>query len=65
MSKHLPECHSRCTEQAFCACRSAECMCERLRECEARVTAAAVQRVEALPGYALRDTCLAAIKGEQ
>jgi hypothetical protein len=25
----------------------------------------AVQRVEALPGYALRDTCLAAIKGDQ
>ena len=27
--------------------------------------AAAVQRVEALPEYALRDTCLAAIKGER
>ena len=27
--------------------------------------AAAVQRVEALPEYALRDTCVAAIKGDQ
>ena len=27
--------------------------------------AAAVQRVEALPEYALRDTCIAAIKGDQ
>jgi len=27
--------------------------------------AAAVQRVESLPGYALRDTCLSAIKGER
>jgi len=26
---------------------------------------AAVQRLEALPGYALRDTCVAAIKGER
>ena len=26
---------------------------------------AAVQRVEALPEYALRDTCIAAIKGDQ
>jgi hypothetical protein len=27
--------------------------------------AAAVQQVEALPEYALRDTCIAAIKGDK
>jgi hypothetical protein len=47
MTEHLPECPSRCTEQAFCGCLWAECICDRLRACADRVTAAAVQRVEA------------------
>jgi hypothetical protein len=78
MTEHLPECPSRCTEQAFCACRSAECICERLRECEERATAAAVQRVEELTiphHFSTKVTlrvwsqvtaeCITAIKGDQ
>lgn len=72
---HLPECpmlkpcadeypeHGLCFNFAGpCMHCMAECICDALRVCEARVTAAAVQRLEALPGYALRDTCLDAIK---
>jgi hypothetical protein len=73
MTEHLHECPRRCTEQAFCACRSAECICERLRACEERFTAAAVQRVEALEWAFIhsigelitRAEAVAAIKGDQ
>jgi len=78
MSEHLPECPmlGPCSEEypehGFCGNFSGpcmhcmtECICDALRACEERVTAAAVHRVEALPGYALRDTCVAAIKGDQ
>jgi len=37
------------------------CGCELIAE----VIAAAVKRVAALPEYAMRDTCVAAIKGDQ
>ena len=79
MTEHLPECpilkpccdDEESPEHGFCGnyvgrclhCM-AECICDALRACEARVIAAAVQRVEALPEYALRDTCVAAIKGD-
>jgi hypothetical protein len=53
----------------------AECICDRLRACEARVTIAAVQRVEALEyistiGVTLssvvpKAAVIAAIKGDQ
>ena len=78
MTEHLPECPmlGPCSEEypehglcgnftGACMHCMAECICDALRACVARVTAAAVQRVEALPGYALRDTCVAAIKGDQ
>ena len=57
MSEHLPECP--------CVHHPSEdlwCICWRLRECSTRTTAFAVQRVEALPEYALRDTCIAALR---
>ena len=79
MTEHLPECpmlkpccgdedypeHGLCGNFVGGPCMHcmAECICDALRACEARVKAAAVQRLEALPGYALRDTCVAAIKG--
>jgi hypothetical protein len=81
MTEHLPECrlgepcdidiaeHGFCSmqveEQFFCIHCMGECICERLRCCEQRTIAAAAQRVAALPEYKLRDTCVAAIKGEQ
>ena len=64
MTEHLPECrlgepcdidiseHGFCSmqveEQFICIHCMGECICERLRACEERATAAAVQRVEAL-----------------
>ena len=60
MSEHLPECWAKHASDP-----PAWCICDELRACADRVTAAAVQRVEALPEYALRDTCIDAIKGDQ
>jgi len=81
MTEHLPECplsepcdiditeHGFCSmqveEQFFCIHCMDECICERLRSCEQRAIAAAAQRVAALPEYKLRDTCIAALKGDQ
>jgi hypothetical protein len=91
MTEHLPECrlgepcdidiveHGFCSmqveEQFFCIHCMGECICKRLRSCEERVNAAAVQRVEALwsldPSWdgtnwnnALH-AAIAAIKGDQ
>ena len=47
MTEHLPMCPSRCTEHAFCACRSAECICERLRAYEERAKDEALAWVQA------------------
>jgi hypothetical protein len=38
MTEHLPECPCLCTDEASCLCYTAECICERLRACEDRVT---------------------------
>jgi hypothetical protein len=43
MTEHLPECWAKHESDP-----PAWCICDELRACEARVTAAAVQRVEAL-----------------
>ena len=63
MSEHLPECpilKPCCDDEEFplhgfcgtyvgrCLHCLAECICDALRDCEARVIAAAVQRVEAI-----------------
>jgi len=63
MSEHLPECailKPCCDDEDFpehgfcgnyvgrCLHCMAECICDALRACETRVTAAAVQRVEAI-----------------
>ena len=63
MSEHLPECpilkpccdDEEFPEHGFCGTYAgrclhcmAECICDALRACEARVIAAAVQRVEAI-----------------
>jgi len=42
MTEHLPECPVQ-TKDSVCRCLP--CICDALRACEARVTAAAVQRV--------------------
>ncbi len=61
MNEHLPECpmlepcsadttqHCYCSRRNTCIHDEMECICERLRTCEERVIAAAVQRVQALP----------------
>ena len=70
MTEHLPECWAK-----FPSDPEAWCICEELRFCEDRVSAAAVQRVEALwsldPSWdgtnwnnALH-AAIAAIKGDQ
>jgi len=41
------------------------CRCEIIAQVREDTLAAAVQRVEALPKHALRDTCIAAIKAER
>jgi len=95
MTEHLPECrlsepcdiditdHGFCSmqveEQFFCIHCMGECICKRLRSCERRAIAAAVQRVEAVEvPYSLplgapvgvvidqmRREFIAAIKGDQ
>jgi hypothetical protein len=70
VDEHLPECWA--TDPSDPA---AWCICDELRACEARVTIAAVQRVEALEyistiGVTLssvvpKATVIALIKGEQ
>jgi hypothetical protein len=45
MTEHLPECPVQ-TKDSVCRCLP--CICDALRACEQRITAAAVQRVEAL-----------------
>jgi len=52
MTEHLPECWA-----TYPSDPPAWCICDELSACE--------QRVEALPEYALRDTCIDAIKGDQ
>jgi hypothetical protein len=42
-----------------------DCQCDLIAKVREDAIAAAVQRVEALPEYALRDTCVAAIKAER
>jgi hypothetical protein len=39
MTEHLPECPCLCTDEAYCLCYTAECICDALRACEARVRA--------------------------
>jgi len=86
MTQHLPECpmlqpccgDETYPEHGFCGnfpgpCMHclAECICDALRACEERVTAAAVQRVEALDSALIhssgelitRAEAVAAIKG--
>ena len=87
MTEHLPECpilKPCCDDEEFpehgfcgnfvgrCLHCMAECICDALRSCEARVIAAAVQRIEALPwtsetwtAHAERAAIIAAIKGDQ
>ena len=67
MTEHLPECWATHESDP-----PAFCICDELRACEDRVTAAAVQRVEALPwtsetwlAHAERAAIIAAIKGNQ
>ena len=75
MTEHLPECWAKHESDP-----TAWCICDELRACEARVIAAAVQRVEVLPhslecvtrdvNYSrpcncLRGDALDAIKGDQ
>lgn len=60
MTEHLPECavSEDAGEGNFTSWMIDECICDRLRACEARVTAAAVQRVGALFWFsdiAMRD----------
>jgi len=86
MTEHLPECpilKPCCDDEEFpehgfcgnfvgrCLHCMAECICDALRSCEARVTAATVQRVEALTWSFIhssgelitRAEAVAAIKG--
>ncbi len=85
MTEHLPECpmleplsddtkqHCYCSSRkTACIHDEMECICDALLACEDRVTAAAVQRVEALPphhgsyaGWLMADEAIAAIKGDQ
>lgn len=60
MSEHLPECWAKHESDPL-----AWCCCDALRACETRVTDAARKAVAGLPEYALRDTCIAAIKKGQ
>ena len=65
MSEHLPECWAK-----FPSDPEAWCICEELRFCEDRVSAAAVQRVEALHerylfGKREYAALISAIKGDQ
>jgi len=69
MTEHLPECWA-----TYPSDPPAWCICDELRACEARVTAAAVQRVEAVAtrsgwlGYSpehVKREVIAAIKGDQ
>jgi len=68
MTEHLPECWVKDPHD-----RLAGCICDALLACEARVTAAAVQRVEALDWAFIHSTgelitraeAVAAIKGDQ
>jgi len=68
MTEHLPECWATCPSDP-----PAWCICDELRACADRVTAAAVQRVEALKWdythscgeLITRARTIAAIKGEQ
>ena len=82
--QHLPECpmleplsddtkqHCYCSSRkTACIHDEMECICDELRACEARVTAAAVQRVEAIvddrtsgAAWLLRSQIIPAIKGD-
>jgi hypothetical protein len=67
MTEHLPECYDLWQTPSNCV------LCDALRACEDRITAAAVQRVEALiapwpntwTGGIRRGNVFAAIKGDQ
>ena len=78
MTEHLPECpilkpccdDEEWPEHGFCGnaiggrclhCM-AECICDELRACEARMIGAALEAVFGLPEYSLRDTCASAIE---
>ena len=72
MTEHLPECPCLCTDEAYCLCYTAECICERLRACEDRVLNAAREAVARAPmGSGAYNTkaadlaAIAAIKGDQ
>ncbi len=70
MTDHLPECWAKHENDP-----PASCICDELRACEARVTTAAVQRVEAfeyvstigvtLSSVVPKAAVIAAIKGDQ
>jgi hypothetical protein len=66
MTEHLPECWAKYPSDP-----PAWCICDELRACEHRITAVAVQRVEALNfweehvrEFVHRDEAIAAIKGD-
>ena len=73
MTTHLPECWATDPSDP-----PAWCICDELRACEQRVTARAVQRVEAIPApnrmidvmprgeqFVRRSAAIAAIKGDR
>ena len=69
VSEHLPECLALLNDSTW----DGDCICKALNACEQRVTAAAVQRVEALDWAFIHSTgelitragAVAAIKGDQ
>lgn len=72
MTEHLPECPVERMLRRGKTVGSQTCICDALQACEERVTAAAVQRVEALPwtsetwlAHAERAAIITAIKGDQ
>ena len=85
MTEHLRECeltepcgtdtpkHGFCGRQStYCIHCERACICQRLRACEERAIAAAVQRIEGMPwtsetwlAHAERAALIAVIKGDQ